>query len=490
MYLKSCGSDTDYSADSSLMYLDIVYSSGNSTKELATRWTTIAANTNGVNIQSRRFPQSMVLPDGKTMILSGGWNTDKSGLVSQTIAYSADNNSWSVYPSYTESPLGVRQIYYASSVYIPEYGVGFYGGIETNINRNWTYRGQNMSQYEYPKDITARAIGYTSLTFFDIRKNVDPWFVFPTQNDLPTVFSGFQTSIFDNLSNRIFFFGGAYRNSTFYPLLYYSFGTSITFNVESGTWGSQILGGIIPSGRAEHTTTLLSSTNRDVLLYGGLDFSNNNKPVLDYLFTLNLDSYEWKQQNIQNPNALDLIRAQHSAVPVYNNTLFIVFGRGASGVSVSSMVILNVTDPSNISYLSTYVDPNGVENSNIYEEEKSSDSLGLSEGVTAGIAVGTIIAKDELEEIRRRNERIEAPVMEVNWEVIDQNYEKFATNATKNSPYSSRLSDSPTAMAPNKPEFFTGPLLVPEGLEHQRPDAIEDNVKSFPTVLQKPDGVL
>lgn len=56
------------------------------------------------------------------------------------------------------------------------------------------------------------------------------------------------------------------------------------------------------------------------------------------------------------------------------------------------MVILNVTDPSNISYLSTYVDPNGVENSNIYEEEKSSDSLGLSEGVTAGIAVGTIIA--------------------------------------------------------------------------------------------------
>lgn len=33
---------------------------------------------------------------------------------------------------------------------------------------------------------------------------------------------------------------------------------------------------------------------------------------LDYLFVLNLNSYEWKQQNIQNPDALDLARSRHS----------------------------------------------------------------------------------------------------------------------------------------------------------------------------------
>lgn len=70
------------------------------------------------------------------------------------------------------------------------------------------------------------------------------------------------------------------------------------------------------------------------------------------------------------------------AVPVYNNTLFIVFGRSLTGVAVSSIVTLNVTDPSNISYLSSYVDPNGV--------ERPSNSTGLSTGATAGIAVGAI----------------------------------------------------------------------------------------------------
>lgn len=53
-----------------------------------------------------------------------------------------------------------------------------------------------------------------------------------------------------------------------------------------------------------------------------------------------------------------------------------------SGVAISSMVILNVTVPSNISYLSAYVDPNGV--------ARSTNSPGLSTGATAGIAVGAV----------------------------------------------------------------------------------------------------
>ncbi|KAG2234679.1 hypothetical protein INT48_005831 [Thamnidium elegans] len=429
------------------MYLDIVYGSGNSTEELATRWTTITANTNGVNnIQSRRNPQSMVLPDGKTMLLSGGWNSDKSGLVSQTIAYNADNNSWSAYPSYTEPPFGVRQIYYASSAYVPEYGVGFYGGYEI--------------------------------------KNIDPWFVFPTQNNLPEVFPRSQTSVFDTLSNRIFFFGGKYRNSSAGESFHYSFENSVTFNVISGTWDSQILSGIPPSGRIGHTTTLLSSTNRDVLLYGGENSLNDDK-------------------RIPNSEELDLTRSRHSAVPVYNDTLFIVFGRGVSGIAISSMVILNVTVPSNISYLSAYVDPNGV--------ACPINSPGLSSGATAGIAVGAVAGgliiitalfclwkkkknkkkKKELEESKRQNERIETPEMEVNWEAIDR---KFATNPATNLAFTPRSVDDETTVADNRSEPYTHPVLVPQGLNLQRPNAIEDNVKStlhaHPIVLQKPDGSL
>lgn len=81
--------------------------------------------------------------------------------------------------------------------------------------------------------------------------------MFPTQNNLPTGFSALQTSIFDALSNTIFFFGGGrYSNSTVPVFSYYSFNTSVTFNVTSGTWGLQILGGAHPSDRSLHTTTL------------------------------------------------------------------------------------------------------------------------------------------------------------------------------------------------------------------------------------------
>lgn len=68
------------------------------------------------------------------------------------------------------------------------------------------------------------------------------------------------------------------------------------------------------------------------------------------------------------------------AVPVRDDTVFIVFGKGASGFPVSSMIILNVKEPSNISYLSAYFDPNGVARPN----------PGLSAGAKAGIAIGVI----------------------------------------------------------------------------------------------------
>ncbi|KAG2234678.1 hypothetical protein INT48_005830 [Thamnidium elegans] len=448
------------------MYLDIVYSSGNSTTELATKWTSISSKINGVNIQSRDHPQSLVLPDGKTMIISGGWSTLGSPLLTaQTIAYNADSNSWSGYPSYTEPPFGVRQIYYASSVYVPEYGVGFYGGYESNINPNWTYKGQNMNQYNNSGGFQ-RYIGYTSLTFLDIKKNNDPWFVFPTQNNLPEVFPRSQTSIFDTLSKRIFFFGGKYRNLTSSVNSYKSFETSATFDVISGTWGSQVLVGIPPSERTHHTTTLITSTNRDVLLYGGENDSNDDKPSLDYLYTLNLDSYEWTRQYIQNEDELDLARTEHSV-------------------------------PSNISHLSAYVDPNGVARPSNSPGLSTGATAGVSVGATAGIAVGAVVGgliiitalfcvwkrnndkkkKGELNEIKSRNVRIEEPVMEVNWEAIDQNFT-----------YSPPFFDDSATVVLNKPEFSANPMLALQGAEIQRPNAIDGDVKSLGTALQKPDG--
>lgn len=100
--------------------------------------------------------------------------------------------------------------------------------------------------------------------------------------------------------------------------------------------------------------------------------------------------------------------------------------------------------------------------------------------------------KEELEEIKRKSERIEEPVMEVNWEVIDQNYEKFPTSPTSNFTYSPRLTDDSTTVADNRSEVYASPMLIQQGLEFQRPNAMDDDAKSpLPAplmMLQKPDG--
>lgn len=203
------------------------------------------------------------------------------------------------------------------------------------------------------------------------------------------------------------------------------------------------------------------------------------------------------------------------AVPVYNNILFIVFGRDVSGIAIYSMIILNVTVPSDISYLSAYVDPNGV--------ARETSSPGLSKGATAGIAVGTAIGvstvcnifqmtqinrktqgliiitalfcvwkkrkdkkkKEDLEEIKRQNERIEAPVMEVNWDAIDR---KYTTNPATNLGFTPQFVDDEATMADNTSEPNTHPVMIPQSLDLQRPNAIENNANNPHTTLEKPDG--
>lgn len=66
-----------------------------------------------------------------------------------------------------------------------------------------------------------------------------------------------------------------------------------------------------------------------------------------------------------------------------NNTLFIVFGKDNTDVPTSSLLALNTTDPSNISLLAAYVDPNA---------PPPSSGPKLGSGVIAGIAVGAAAA--------------------------------------------------------------------------------------------------
>lgn len=90
-----------------------------------------------------------------------------------------------------------------------------------------------------------------------------------------------------------------------------------------------------------------------------------------------------------------------------------------------------------------------------------------------------------MKEINRQNERIEAPVMEVNWEAIDEN---FASNSTNKFSFSPRLSDDQATLADNKSEQHTRSMIIPQGLDFQRPNAIDDDFNSPRMMVQKPDG--
>lgn len=82
--------------------------------------------------------------------------------------------------------------------------------------------------------------------------------MFSPQNNLPTIFPRFLTSIFDTKRNRILFFGGSYGEmaSTYVPL-----GSAMAFDVTSGSWGMQTISGDQPSERSFHSTTLCKVIN-------------------------------------------------------------------------------------------------------------------------------------------------------------------------------------------------------------------------------------
>jgi hypothetical protein len=97
-------------SDNSMIMLDILSNSEITADELKDKWATVTTYTNGLNIQPRDVPQTMQLPDGKTLLLRGGCNTASSKLAYQTISFNAESHSWEGYANYAEGAYRNRQM--------------------------------------------------------------------------------------------------------------------------------------------------------------------------------------------------------------------------------------------------------------------------------------------------------------------------------------------------------------------------------------------
>ncbi|KAG2203961.1 hypothetical protein INT47_007544 [Mucor saturninus] len=445
-------------SDTSMITLDILNLSQSTADELKTKWTYVTTDTRGADVRPRDGPQCVLLPDGETMILSGGFTAGNNKLNSQAISFNAKSVSWADYGSYNEVPYGVRQIYHAPSTYVPDHGIAFYGGLETNYNKSFSIPGVNVTAYQDDKS-DIRNFGYLSLTFLDIRNPSNPWSVYPNQKNTPTYLGRYQTSVFDAKSNRIFYFGGKYQDPPSLTVIYYTFKNSVTFDMTKGEWGSQDFNGVGPTTRTGHSTTLTNP---------------------DYCFTLNLDSYQWTQQSLQGPDNPILIRTQHSAVPVNNDTLFIVFGKDPINVPTLSLLILNVSDTSRITLLNSFVDPN-VPAVDPTTKLPYSENYTLSKGAIIGVGVGSAIAKKDTV---GHNEGTSA--MEVDWDKIET---KYVPAPTKPFGYTTEASDNNSTMIDRSTMYFQETVQTNNKL--QRPNVLDgDRLTDTSDIklLQRPDG--
>lgn len=436
-----------------MLSLDVSKANHTSMSEFENQWATESPNTAGISIPRRRDNQYAVV--GSQLVLSGGSSNPEwdPGLVDQTIAYNADDNTWRSYPNYVEDNFGNRQIYYAATTVVPSKGLAFYGGYERPFNKNWTIETkQNFTQTSRTQD-NFRAIGYVRVVYLDITNTVNPWTI-PPQTNVPDLFSSFQASIYDPASSKIYYIGGTFED-TLNPAYdwtglksFHSLAYALTFDTFSGEWGNQTLtGNVIPTNRKYHTTTLLPNAQSTVLLYGG---ETSSIVSMDYCFTLDLKSFTWTQLNINAPG-VDLRRSAHTATLVNNETLFIVMGFNGLDTLTSVPVVLNVSDPKNITYVEYYTDPSvrgaktvdapgdaagGTVNGDV---SKGGLSAGAIAGIAVGAAAGVIIALAAIFVCRRRkraqkkkNQSIATDnrtheTIEVNWDEIDRQYTEIPT---------------------------------------------------------------
>ncbi|KAG2213020.1 hypothetical protein INT47_011169 [Mucor saturninus] len=449
--------DIDY-----LSMLDISSYTGSTAADLENKWVTVNTAQTDIGMNHRTNQQSMQLADGKTLLISGGYTVyTKPALKDQTIAFNAETLSWEAYPNYEEAPFGNRQIFRSSSVYVPGYGVGFYGGIETGYNDSWSYPPvSNLSGFQNPS-IKRRNIGYTGLTFLDITNTLNPWSVYPIQNNKPYGFAYHQESIFDPKTNRIFYFGGTLNDGLDSTDPDISFASSITFDFAKGEWGNQLLNGQGPTPRFGHTATLF---------------------LPDYCHTLDLETYQWNQQNISAPVDVELVRSQHSVDKTMKATL--------------SLLILNVTDPLNITLNEKYEKlaeiPESSQEIHGIKPDSQGKTIGIAVGVTVAglIAIGCIIFW--IIRKRKLSKKKEEYMMEVNWDEIEQKYTGNNLQPVGYSPHSDESNTLTNEIL--VPDVVSPILIAQKDSKLQRPDVIE-KAESFSSTnrdqtIEKPDGSL
>ncbi|KAF1802653.1 hypothetical protein V8B55DRAFT_1481806 [Mucor lusitanicus] len=429
------GPTSNYKRDTSLYALDIA----NVHDSFATKWEEITnASDATLALTEPKVKAQVAVPgDGKNLLISGGFPVSNHSSTPQHIVYNVESNTWRSLAEFDDGPNGkFRQIYLATATYVPEQSkYYFYGGMEKYPVNSWyldTFTNVNITNATFTKVTDLSKIGYYRMTTLDISSGAsNPWQVIPQQNP-PTYDYYYQTSIYHGSSKKIYYFGGSYNfvnergdtvNSTF--------SEALVFDTTTSSWGNQTFtGGVIPTVRRYHTTTLLPS-GQDVLLYGG---AVDNAPSRDFCYIANLETYVWSSCNtIRLSDNGIASRAEHSAVlDEANKIVYILFGYDKNKSIVdnyATVLALNVSDPNAIAFVdSTQASPAAPNN-----ERGSGGILGGAVGGAVGgvlLVIGLVVFFVMKKKNRKEpTEEEKEEQLYVDWDAIEGGYTEAYTEA-------------------------------------------------------------
>ncbi|KAI8080980.1 hypothetical protein BDF21DRAFT_493292 [Thamnidium elegans] len=427
--------------DEDIYSLNINEFSGQRSAIMISQWDTIVPDV-PFWIGGRGTPTSIVLSDEKRLMIQGGNQTGPFRYHNQTIIYDTSSNIWETGSAYSVDNVGVKQIYSATAVNLPNGLIGFYGGFEQfadisapEISGNGnavTFDSKNLSYVGFNRFITYNTDSGTWAPFS------------PQASTLLDFYPTSQMATINPNTGKVYYLGGSYYTTTSnWAPIKIPFSWAAVFDTKSGTWSNETMGGNLPSTRMYHTANLLPNS-QDIILYGGSE--DDKTASTSFCYTLNLETNTWtKHDTISIPEYLSGPRFSHSAVLV-DTTLFILFGRGVDGALNPSLLTIDVASASNIIYTANYVS-NSTSNLN---DSNSNGSGGLSKGTVGGIATGSIVFVGFgyysfcIFCLRRQKKATKQDVhenMDVDWDKIEEHYKEVPT-AESNFP---QLSESPEA---------------------------------------------
>lgn len=95
-----------YLDNDTLITLDINSNNGAPYQNIISQWVAAVPQSSMINFGFRAFAQAVPLPDGKRLLIQGGYNYESTPLTDQSIIYNTETNTWEKFSNYYDANNG------------------------------------------------------------------------------------------------------------------------------------------------------------------------------------------------------------------------------------------------------------------------------------------------------------------------------------------------------------------------------------------------